>query len=47
MSIEFCGICGRPLKAKLGIDYIPEGYEVVYYDNGNIKLIKLKEEVVK
>ncbi len=39
--VHVCGICGLPLKRDLG-SFLKslQGYDIVYHDNGNVKLIK-------
>jgi len=49
--VHICGTCGNPLKREpplvivpnqYDLMFPPDGYEVVHYDNGNIKFVKQK-----
>lgn len=53
--IRICPTCGHPLERDVGDHvtpnygdlYIPtEGYDVIVYSNGNLKLIKINKEVI-
>ncbi len=52
-STPTCGVCGNPnppiqgVKLNYGDLYIPAHYEIVVYANGNLKLIKLDQEVIE
>ncbi len=46
---EVCGCCSRSLVLKDTFDLMfpPDGYDVIYYANGNIKFNKIdKKEVI-
>ncbi len=49
-TTHICGFCGLPLEreettGEIDLMFPPDGYDVVIYSNGNIKWVKLDQEV--